>query len=430
MSNINFFKQESKNLLKDWKTQSITIRDDGTISYHYENKFYNMDEFFTALNWNDKDRSEIMLVRAQHLIAKITGFRNWNDLIHASKRELEKGEKILRSKKSKLHEINLESDKNQSFSGFRIRCMGEMTLEDKKSFKIQLPKIVNKIKNYINTDSWLESFELWETLDDNGNVYTFFERRDDLKEMIKRKQEGYSKITKKAYNKFRNGKNLLFNITDFVQQLGISIFKVNLANNKIAGFCTRFLVNDANLEIAQPIIVINEQYCNTKEKFLKEIAKQLYYMIAKDDEFNFTYDQIRFEMKSTQNEAEKFVEDLFIPLDKLNEFINNFSTNDSRWCPSLTIQQKEVFLREYMFEFIINGIKSHFSVDYKTAIKKLLESCWEYKFMFETYEEAENFYFRRLKKHEEEIEKIRYLNGEPEPLQWEVVCPVIDLRGE
>lgn len=83
-----------------------------------------------------------------------------------------------------------------------------------------------------------------------------------------------------------------------------------------------------------------------------------------------------------------------------------------------------------MFEFIINGIKSHFSVDYKTAIKKLLESCWEYKFMFETYEEAENFYFRRLKKHEEEIEKIRYLNGEPEPLQCEVVCPVIDLRGE
>ena len=49
--------------------------------------------------------------------------------------------------------------------------------------------------------------------------------------------------------------------------------------------------------------------------------------------------------------------------------------------------------------------------------------------MFETYEEAENFYFRRLKKHEEEIEKIRYLNGEPEPLQCEVVCPVIDLRG-
>lgn len=400
MSNINFFKQESKNLLKDWKTQSITIRDDGTISYHYKNKFYNVDEFFTALNWNDKDRSEIILVRAQHLIAKITGFRRWNDLIHASESELENGEKILRSKKSKLHEINLESDKNQSFSGFRIRCMGEMTLEDKKSFKIQLPKIVNKIKNYINTDSWLESFELRDTLDDNGHDYTFFERRDDLKEMIKSKQESYSKVIKKAYTKFSNGYASIFNIRDFVQQLGIYIFKENLTNNKIAGFCTRFLVNDANLEIAQPIIVINEQYCNTKEKFLKEIAKQLYYMIAKDDEFNFTYDQIRFEMKSTQNEADKFVEDLFIPLDKLNEYIKHFSLNDYRWDPQLTLQQKEVFLREYRIEFIVNEITAHFSVDYKTAIKKLLESCWEYQFMFESYDEAENFYFSCLKKHE------------------------------
>ncbi len=399
MSNINFFKQESKNLLKDWKTQSITIRDDGTISYHYENKFYNMDEFFTALNWNDKDRSEIMLVRAQHLIAKITGFRNWNDLIHASKRELEKGEKILRSKKSKLHEINLESDKNQSFSGFRIRCMGEMTLEDKKSFQNELPKIVNKIKNYISSDSWLESFELWETLDDNGSVYTFFERRDDLKEMIKSKQESYSKVIKKAYTKFRNGYASIFNIRDFVQQLGIYIFEENLTNNKIAGFCTRFL-NNINCEIKQPIIVINKTYCNTKEKYLKEIAKQLYYMIAKDDEFNFTYDQIRYEMASTQNEAEKFVEDLFIPLDKLNEYIKHFSLNDDRWTPPLTLQQKEVFLREYRIEFIVNEIKAYFSVDYKTAIKKLLESCWEYQFMFESYDEAENFYFSCLKKHE------------------------------
>lgn len=310
MSNINFFKQESKNLLKDWKTQSITIRDDGTISYHYENKFYNVDEFFTALNWNDKDRSEIMLVRAQHLIAKITGFRSWNDLIHASESELEEAEKLLRSKKSKLSEFNYEPEKNQSFSGFRIRCMGEMTLEDKKSFQNELPNIVNKIKNYISSDSWLESFELWDTLDDNGSVYTFFERRDDFTKLLKSKQESYSKIIKKAYTKFKNGYASIFNIRDFVQQLGIYIFEENLTNNKIAGFCTRFL-NNINSEIKQPIIVINKTYCNTEEKYLKEIAKQLYYMIAKDDEFNFTYDQIRYEMASTQNEAEKFVEDLF-----------------------------------------------------------------------------------------------------------------------
>ena len=60
MSYIEFFKKESKNLLKDWKTQSTTTGSDGTISYHYDSKFYNIDDLFKSLHWDDKDRQPSM----------------------------------------------------------------------------------------------------------------------------------------------------------------------------------------------------------------------------------------------------------------------------------------------------------------------------------------------------------------------------------
>ena len=92
LSHIEFFKQESKNLLKDWKTQTTTTGSGGIISYHYDSKFYNVDDLFKSLNWNDNDRQQKILARAQHAISQIVGFKNWNSLIASDETELEKAE--------------------------------------------------------------------------------------------------------------------------------------------------------------------------------------------------------------------------------------------------------------------------------------------------------------------------------------------------
>lgn len=96
MSNLEFFKKQAKNLLKDWQTQTKTVESDGFISYHYDWKFYDVGDLFFYYEYSDKDEQEIILARAQHMIAKMVGFKKWDDLIHATPEELELAELLLR----------------------------------------------------------------------------------------------------------------------------------------------------------------------------------------------------------------------------------------------------------------------------------------------------------------------------------------------
>ena len=96
MSHEEFFKNEAKKFLKDWQTQTQTVESDGFISYHYSPKFYDVSDLFFYYELDDKDEQDIKLARAQHYIAKMVGFKKWDDLIHASEIELELAELLLR----------------------------------------------------------------------------------------------------------------------------------------------------------------------------------------------------------------------------------------------------------------------------------------------------------------------------------------------
>ena len=423
MSHIEFFKQESKNLLKDWKTQTITTGSDGTISYHYDSKFYNLDDLFKSLKWDDNDRQQKILARAQHAISQIVGFKNWNSLIASDETELEKAEKLLRALKEKteLSKLIKKSDNKQFTPCFRIRCMFEMTLAEKKAFHNEVIKIINNIKESVkDTEYWLDFFDFWDTYDDSGCEKTFFERREYLKKKLKNRKESYSKIIIRAYKYFTErpyfGCYSPVVMTQILGQLGIRVYTVKLKNNKIAGFCSKLFNPDYDAEVQEPVIVINKTLCNTPERYLKEMAKQLYYMIAKPDEFDFAEDIIKHEMASTQNEAEQFYEELAISPDYLNYIIQNHAKYGPK---GLTRDWKDFFLNNYEIEPIIQEIKSSFFIDYRTAIKLLMDSDWEYKFMFDSIEEVEQFYLDCVKKYDEQgMKKIKYLNGEPEPLDW------------
>ena len=96
MSNLEFFKKQAKIFLKDWQTQIKTVESDGFISYHYDWKFYDVGDLFFYYELDDKDEQDIKLARAQHWISKMVGFKKWDELIHASKVELELAEFLLR----------------------------------------------------------------------------------------------------------------------------------------------------------------------------------------------------------------------------------------------------------------------------------------------------------------------------------------------
>lgn len=96
MSHLDFFRKQAKNFLKDWRTQTKTVESDGFISYQYDWKFYDVGDLFFYYEFDDADEQEITLARAQHLIAKMAGFKKWNDLIHATETEQTLAELLLR----------------------------------------------------------------------------------------------------------------------------------------------------------------------------------------------------------------------------------------------------------------------------------------------------------------------------------------------
>lgn len=51
---------------------------------------------FFYYEFDDKDEQDIKLARVQHLIAKMVGFKKWDDLIRASETELQLAELLLR----------------------------------------------------------------------------------------------------------------------------------------------------------------------------------------------------------------------------------------------------------------------------------------------------------------------------------------------
>ena len=87
MQPIEYFKLQAKNLFRDYKTQYAYLVDaDGTSHYTYKPKYFDVDGI--VLDY-DLDEDNFSLMRAQHVIAQMVGFRKWTDLLKASEAELE-----------------------------------------------------------------------------------------------------------------------------------------------------------------------------------------------------------------------------------------------------------------------------------------------------------------------------------------------------
>ena len=91
MTNIEFFKQQAKNLLKDYNPR-VYNEDEGF--YDYSPRFFNdIDEIINNFNINEEEPFSLM--NAQHVISRLAGFYKWTELIKASESRLELGKLLL-----------------------------------------------------------------------------------------------------------------------------------------------------------------------------------------------------------------------------------------------------------------------------------------------------------------------------------------------
>jgi len=86
MNTIDFFKLQSKNLHRDFKTRKLVFNNEfGELSYEYEPKHFDIELVIYDYNL---DEENFTLMKAQHVIAQMTGFEKWTVLIKTSETDL------------------------------------------------------------------------------------------------------------------------------------------------------------------------------------------------------------------------------------------------------------------------------------------------------------------------------------------------------
>lgn len=79
MDYIRYFKSQAKKFYKDFQTQYTKENDD---IYNYKPKFWlDTDDIIVSF---DIDEDDFSLMKAQHIVAYLADFDNWNELIHAN----------------------------------------------------------------------------------------------------------------------------------------------------------------------------------------------------------------------------------------------------------------------------------------------------------------------------------------------------------
>ena len=85
MDKISYFKLQAKNLFRDYKMWMLN--EEG--KHKYSPKFFgNIDELIADCGINEE---KFTLMKAQHVVAKLAGFKRWSDLTHASDSALVSG---------------------------------------------------------------------------------------------------------------------------------------------------------------------------------------------------------------------------------------------------------------------------------------------------------------------------------------------------
>ena len=119
MGKIEYFKSQAKKLYKDYQTKVLT--NDGI--YSYSPKYF--DDIDDIIVSYDIDEEAFTLMKAQHIIALLSGFDSWNELIHASQPKLELGQLLL-SKRNDFNSPSVEDWK--MYQGFLPRDLSDESL--------------------------------------------------------------------------------------------------------------------------------------------------------------------------------------------------------------------------------------------------------------------------------------------------------------
>lgn len=311
------------------------------------------------------------------------------------------------------------------FKNFLLYSSRELSGIEKSQFRNEFYKFIELLKRSDSSKHiWIDYFDYIDMPTEYYEQETLWERRELLTEKLKGNKNtdifsAVSRYFKNIYEgQISTDLKSPVDIRYLLDSLGIRRFFIPFTTEKVSSFSTGFTFTEAeksNPDFEQdPLIVINEKVCNTTEKCLFEMARQFYYLIT-DKRYLESINDINIEDEKEKQKAEIFAENIMIGINELKSFI----AEKRPYLPAISLpvkkSDKEIFLRNYDFSYIVNEIKRVFRVGDKLAIKKLFEIKFEYCIFFDSIEEAESFYFDCLKRFNDNY-KNKPINGEPESL--------------
>ena len=126
MATVEFFKKQAKNLLKDYNTRVFNEEEE---FYEYSPRFFRDIEFLLDPFDIDEDDS-FTLMNAQHIIARLSGFYKWTELIKASEHALELGMLLLTNREAYQEKTGLFTNMVESLIVDDWKSYEEMYLQD------------------------------------------------------------------------------------------------------------------------------------------------------------------------------------------------------------------------------------------------------------------------------------------------------------
>ena len=103
---IDFFKLQAKNLHRDLQTRTAPSTDldmfYGDFYYDYDPQFFDVKQLMWDMELSEEPGKLFGLMKCQHIIAQLVGYRSWAELIHAPEKELEL-RKLIFENQNKIH---------------------------------------------------------------------------------------------------------------------------------------------------------------------------------------------------------------------------------------------------------------------------------------------------------------------------------------
>ncbi len=89
MTTIDYYKQQAKLLLKDYNLFKENNFSQNETMFNEPQEHFDIHNVFSKANKQTDE--DITLMNAQHIIAKISDFKDWNDVLHSSEAQREIG---------------------------------------------------------------------------------------------------------------------------------------------------------------------------------------------------------------------------------------------------------------------------------------------------------------------------------------------------